>query len=291
MKKIILAGFGQPIFDLIKSLKCNFEILGVIPDYNRQSKYPEFYVELKNLNIPILKFGEVGSLKAEAILVINYNRIIELELIKNVSYILNIHMGLLPVYRGNFANAWSILNGELTVGYSVHAVSEILDAGDIYYTFKYEIKVGETYLNAKNAIKRDIDENLPEKLLQILNGQINGVSQEGECFIYASKLYPEDGVINWGLKTKDILNKYIVFAKPLGTGLKFEFKNRLVEINKLSEIKFIKPSKGINGAVIFKTSSGSIWVKTQDTAISIDEIILDGETFVPSSLFKIGERL
>jgi len=58
-------------------------------------------------------------------------------------------MGLLPVYRGNNANSWSILNGDRRVGYTFHDVSNILDGGAIYYKFTYEIKENETYFHAK----------------------------------------------------------------------------------------------------------------------------------------------
>ncbi len=290
-KKIVLAGFGNPLLQLLRHWINHFMISGVIVDYDRRGKHSWFYSELEKENVPVITFEELKTIEVDVIIVFNYNRIIDITLIDEKIQILNIHMGLLPLYRGNFANAWSILNGDLTVGYSLHAVSESLDAGEIFYTFKYEIKEGETYINAKNAINKDIFEHLPRKLIQVIDGEIKGTSQVGEQFTYASQLYPEDGIIDWGHSTDDIFNKHIVFARPLGTGLKFMFKSKLIEISKLSKIKNYKSSKGINGAIIFKTSMGSIWVKTQDRAISIDEIIVDGETVVPASIFKIGERL
>ena len=53
-------------------------------------------------------------------------------------------MGILPVYRGNNANAASILNGDRKVGYTLHQVSEVLDGGEIYYTFGYNSKRKQT---------------------------------------------------------------------------------------------------------------------------------------------------
>ena len=70
-----------------------------------------------------------------------------------------------------------------------------------------------------------------------------------------------------------------------------KYKNQLLEINKLSSIPKYKISKGISGAVVLKTNSGSVWIKTKDTAISIDEIIVDNKIVIPSNLLKVGDRL
>lgn len=292
MKKVVIAGFGDPLLNLITHFSHKFIIVGVILDYERRVRFPDFYLELERREIKILTFTNISKFKIDSIIVINYNRIIDLDIVINIPHILNIHMGLLPLYRGNFANSLSILNGERNVGYTLHRVSEILDAGDIYYKFQYKIKDGETYFEAKKAINRDIIENLPEVIENVINGHLKGVSQEHEYFLYASKLIPEDGIIeNWNVETDEILNKKIIFSRPLGTGLKMRHKNKLYEISKLNTIPNFKKSKGFPGAVLLLTKSGFAWVKTKDTAISIEELILDGQRLLPSKILKIGERL
>jgi methionyl-tRNA formyltransferase len=292
MKKVVVAGFGQPMIDLINCFGNRFEIVGVVLDYDRSSKFPEFYLELKKRKIQILSFSSINDFRIDAIVVINFNKIIDLKEIEKIPYILNIHMGVLPVYRGNFANSLSILNGDRNVGYTLHRVSEILDGGEIFYKFQYEIKDGENYYEAKTEINKDISENLPRLIEEVINGSLKGVNQENEGFLYASKLQPEDGIIdNWNVNTDEIINKRIIFSRPLGTGLKMRYGNKIFEISKLNTIpKFIK-SKGFPGAVVLKTTDGFVWVKTKDTAVSIEELIIDGEKILPSKIFKIGERL
>lgn len=291
MKKIVIAGFGKPVLDLINIFKDKFDIKGVILDYERPKKSPSFYKKLEMLSISILSIDNINQKNIDAIIVVNYNKIIDVNSIK-CSLVLNIHMGILPMYRGNGANSWSLLNGDRNVGYTLHQVSDVLDGGLIYYKFKYEIKENETYFHAKTAINIDIKNNLPLVIDKILNGKIKGTNQDDEEFIYASKLKPEDGVLkHWNYTTQDILNRYMIFSKPLGTGLKMKYKNELLEIHKLSSIPKYKVSKGFSGAVVLKTNSGSVWIKTKDTAISIDEIIVDNKIVKPSSLLKIGYRL
>lgn len=291
MRKIILAGFGEPLLSLLETLLGEFKIIGIILDFDRKKSNPLFYEEIAKRNIAIYQFSDVSRFQIDAIVVINFNKIIDSNFVNDKIPILNIHMGLLPLYRGNFANAWSILNGDKNVGYTVHDVSDILDGGDIYYKFQYEIKEGETYFNAKKAISEDINNNFPSILNAILSGDLIGESQEDYQFIYASKLIPDDGIINWSENTEDILNKYMVFARPLGTGLKMKFQGGFVEISKISRILKFKEARGIHGAVVYKTKQGSVWVKTNNSAISIDEIIISGKIGKPSEVFKIGDRL
>jgi methionyl-tRNA formyltransferase len=292
MKKIVLAGFGQPVLDLILCFSNKFEIVGVILDYDRRAKFVNFYLELEKLKIQILSFSTIVDFNIDALVVINYNKIIDLREIQNIPYVLNVHMGILPIYRGNNANSLSILNGDLKVGYTLHRVSENLDGGDIFYKFYYKIKEGETYYHAKLAINKDIKDALPEVVDNVINGVLKGVNQDKEHFLYASKLFPEDGIIdNWNVNTEDIMNKKIIFSRPLGTGLKMLHNEKLYEISKLNVIPMFIKSKGFPGAVLLKTAEGFVWIKTRDTAVSIEELIVDGAQILPSKIFKIGERL
>lgn len=291
MKQIIIAGFGQPFIDLYSGMKNSFQVIGVITDYHRQQRFPYFYEFLEKENLRLLTFDALDTEKPDAVIVINYNKIINCNE-NNTPYLLNVHMGLLPVYRGNNANSWALLNGEKKVGYTLHQVSEVLDGGAIYYKFEYEIKDNETYFEAKQAINEDIVTKLPKVLETILSGEVTAISQENEPFIYASKLIPEDGILmGWDYKSEDILNRYKIFARPLGTGLKMLYQGNLIEIAKISAIKNYKKSKGFPGAVVLTTSEGSVWVKSKDTALSIDELVVDGQKVLPTTKFKIGERL
>lgn len=289
MKKIFLAGFGQPLIDLYHGVKEKFEVVGVILDYERRAKFPFFYEFLESQKLKICTFDDLITVEHHATIVINYNKIIELN---DTQPILNIHMGLLPTYRGNNANAWALLNGDRKVGYTFHEVSEVLDGGNIYYKFEYEIAENQTYFHAKTAINQDIVTQLPTIIEQVLEGKIEAVSQENEGFIYAGKLIPEDGIISdWNVETNFLINKNMIFSRPLGTGLKMKFNDRIIEISKLSMIPNYKKSVGIPGVVVLKNRNGSVWVKTKDTAISLDELIIDEHIIKPADVFKIGERL
>lgn len=291
MNKIVIAGFGQPVLDLIANLSDSFKVVGVFLDYERRTKFPLFYEALENKCIPILNLNQLNLLQVDAIVVINFNKIINVNEIK-IPLLLNIHMGMLPVYRGNNANAWSILNGDRNVGYTIHQISNELDAGAIYYKFSYLIKENETYFEAKNAMTADLKNNFPKVLQAIFEGKVIPISQQDEDFIYTCKLIPEDGILdNWNYTTEEIINRNMVFSKPLGTGLKVRYGNDMIEINKISTIPKYKSANGFAGAVVLKTENGAVWIKTKDTAIALEEIILDNKIVKPACIFKIGDRL
>ncbi len=292
MKTIILAGFGDSLKLVYNSIKEKFRIIGVVKDYERDNvEGNEFNKFLAENLISIFKINDIKNLNPDCLFVVNFNKIIQTELLNGI-VALNLHMGLLPKYRGNNANAWAILNGEKNVGYTIHEIIQELDGGDIFYKFSYEIKNNETYLHAKNAINNDIC-NIAPVIEQIITGKLKRISQIGSEFVYASKLFPEDGIIYFSEKinTTEILNKYKIFAKPLGTGLIFNFKNTQYKIEKLSPVRNYANSKGFNGAVVMKTKEGAVWIKTNDNAISIDEISINNQNLRPSEIFKIGDRI
>jgi len=60
-------------------------------------------------------------------------------------YILNIHLGLSPYYRGGRTNFWPIVNKEPQYcGVTVHKISLGIDSGDIIYNGLPKIEMGDT---------------------------------------------------------------------------------------------------------------------------------------------------
>jgi len=290
--KIVIFGHGDSVKMVVNLLQNgNIDIVNVEQDRIRSGEEQYDFVRfLEKRNIKINQFEELNQKQIDLIFVINYNRIIDIKQIK-IKKIINLHIGLLPKYRGNNANAWAVINGEKKVGYTIHDVTEILDAGNIYYSFKYPIKEGETYFEAKNAINKDFQTSLEQVLTKINENRIESKSQDGEKYIYCSKIRVSDGIISdWNINTEIILRKHYVFSKPLGTGLKFEFKGKTFTIERVEKIKNFAKSKGIPGGVVYILNN-TLWIKTKDTVVAFVEISLEGERINVKDYFKIGQRL
>lgn len=286
--RVAIWGFGKPVIDTIKILSdSSIEVVYVKSDYNR-SDIDEFKVELKSLGFSKLYVDEVPSCSVDLIYTINYNRIIPETILKQY-HIVNYHVGILPMWRGNSANGWAVINGADVIGYTIHEMVSMLDAGPIYYQFRTPYVEGETYIRAKQAMAEDYCGNLVQILCEIGNGKLSGKEQDGP-FTYCAKFRPVDGIVNWAECTETILRRFYVFGPPLGTGLKFSFRDKIYSITRISNIKGFAPAVGIPGSIIYREGN-SIWVKTGDTAVSIDEIMLENKVVDVAEVFMIGQRL
>lgn len=290
---IVLLGFGHPILQLIDCAdKSSLQILGIEQDFRRDGADQEaFEKEARRRRVPVYDDITKISRKIDLAVVINYNKIIDLKRFHPKTLLLNIHMGLLPKYRGNGANAWAILNGEKYVGYTVHKITDNLDSGPIYYQFRHNINKDHSYEPAKKAINEDINEHFWDIVKKIHQKTIHARSQNNKRFVYCTKLRSSDGIVSsWDIDTEYLTRLYMVFSRPLGTGLKFMVKNNMFEVLDLSKIAFFTKSIGVPGAVV-NIHYNSVWVKTKDTAISLDKISLNGNVIDPRQYFKIGMRL
>lgn len=109
--------------------------------------------------------------------------------------VINLHCGDLPRYRGNACPNWAILNGEASVGITIHKMDEGLDSGPIILKRHIELHnttyIGEVYDFLKN--------NAPQMFLdaiELLEKGFAPTPQEGEG-IRCYTRRPSDGEINW----------------------------------------------------------------------------------------------
>ena len=66
-------------------------------------------------------------------LISGFHQIFARGLLDRFASIVNVHPSVLPYYRGPVPSRWCIANGEKRSGFSIHRVSEKIDAGEILY--------------------------------------------------------------------------------------------------------------------------------------------------------------
>lgn len=287
--KIAIWGYGKPLVNILPTI-LNSGIQVAYVRFDRMREDASLWIEkIEPMGVKV--YGdEYPKAPLDLIFVINYNKIIpEQEL--NETLFLNYHVGILPKWRGNSANGWAVINGENHVGYTLHKVVPMLDAGPIYYQYKHPIALGETYFNARKAMDVDLQEKIGDVIKQVIEWPEGYCGTEATEFVYCSKFHPEDGDIStWQFSTDEILRRHYVFGPPLGTGLRFLNKGKVYDIVALSRVENFAASKGIPGGVVY-FNNGSMWVKTLDTAISIDGLMCQGEDVNMLKEFMIGQRL
>ena len=97
----------------------------------------------------------IRALAPELIVVVAYGRILPPEVLAIPQYgCINLHVSLLPRYRGAAPVQWAVINGEKTTGVSIMYLNEGLDTGDILRVSPVEIGENETPASCLSASRR-----------------------------------------------------------------------------------------------------------------------------------------
>ena len=87
----------------------------------------------------------IRALAPELIVVVAYGCILPKSVLEMPRYgCINLHVSLLPKYRGSAPVQWSVLNGDAETGVSIMQMDEGLDTGDVLYCKKITIDPEET---------------------------------------------------------------------------------------------------------------------------------------------------
>lgn len=87
----------------------------------------------------------IRSLEPEIIVVVAYGCIIPPQLLHIAPYgCINLHVSLLPQYRGSAPIQWAVLNGDARTGVSIMQLDEGLDTGDVLLVEPVDIEPEET---------------------------------------------------------------------------------------------------------------------------------------------------
>ena len=104
---------------------------------------------------------------------------------------INLHVSLLPKYRGSAPVQWSVLNGDAETGVSIMQMDEGLDTGDVLYCKKITIDPEETSGELFDRVTAVGAEALCETIPQIAAGTLTAVPQDHENATLAPMLNKE----------------------------------------------------------------------------------------------------
>ena len=184
----------------------------------------------------------------------------------------NVHVSLLPKYRGAAPINWVIINGEEKTGVTTMYMDEGLDTGDMILTSEFnlndEITAGELHdimkVEGANVLKETID--LIEK------GEAPRIKQNHDEFTYAPMMSKSLGQIDFSKSAKDIHN--LVRGVNPWPSAYTTYDNQTMKVWKtkvLNETSDKKP-----GTIISVDKEG-IRVSTKDNIILIKEIQMPGK--------------
>ena len=289
-KKVALFGCGSEIQTVLAGLYEKVEIVAFGTDPSTNANAQESLEFCRKNSIPILNhYSEVDSFLPDYIFMVSYPPLIPDQYLEKYKFI-NVHNALLPRYRGFHGQTWALVNGETKHGYSVHEVDAGIDSGPIYYQDQFSITLDDDINTVKRKCSDLYNKNIVDVLLRIFEGKITSVPQNNDDAIYVTKRRPEDSEIKWDWTSEIIFNQIRALTPPYTDGAYTFHGDKKIYITK-SKLTKLPSYFAIPGKVLSKQGAG-VLVKTGSNPILIEEIVVDGERFLPKDYFRtVGIKL
>ena len=112
---------------------------------------------------------------------------------------INVHLSLLPHWRGASPINQVILHGDPETGVTIMQMDQGLDTGPILAQRSYQLTGTETTAQLTDKLADLGSTTLLATLDDILAGQINAAAQDSNLATYAKKITKSDGLVDWTL--------------------------------------------------------------------------------------------
>ena len=187
---------------------------------------------------------QVKSFKPDLIIVVAYGIILPSKFLNIPKYgCINIHVSLLPRWRGAAPIEHALLKGDEKTGISIIRISSKLDAGDILMQesliLNKDINSEDLTINLTNLGKKTLINALP----LLFENKLTGVKQDETKVTYANKFLPEDRKIDFNNSSNDVYNHIRAHGPKPGSW--FTYKGERIKIIKAKKINELGESSTI----------------------------------------------
>lgn len=287
---------------LEKLIEKKYDVIGVVTQPDKQVGRgkkivfsPVKQVAIEN-NLPVYQpirakeesfVNEIKNLNPDVIVVVAYGQLLSKEFLDIPKYgCINVHVSLLPKYRGAAPINWVIINGEEKTGVSTMFMDEGLDSGDVILQSEFklddEITAGE--LHDKMTVEGS--ELLCETLDLIKEGKAPRTPQNHNEFTYAPIMDKNLGHVDFSKTAREIHNLVRgVNPWPSAYTTYMDKKMKVWKTKVLDEKSTKKPG------TIIKVDKEGIRVSTKDKVILITEIQMPNKKRMEVKEFIKGNSL
>ena len=226
----------------------------------------------------------------DAFIVAAYGKIIPKALIEFPRCgVINIHMSLLPRWRGAAPIQRAILAGDTLTGVSIMQIDEGLDTGPVFAKSEVPIGTDEDSGSLASRLSSAGSELLLATLPKILDGSLKAVSQPDLGVTYAAKLEKSDFRIDWSRSAEEIRN--VIRAAAPNPGAAAEFEGEPVKIFRAHEIPAAAVSPGAPGEIVESTKGSVIVATGNQTFLSLEELQFAGKKRLPIAEIAKGREI
>lgn len=293
MDKISIVYFGTPDIGL-KSLEHfynseKFEVLAVVtqPDKpsGRGNKLTPSPIKIfaTEHNLPLFQpksirkepeiINALKSLKPDFFVTFAFGQILSQEVLDIPKYeTINLHVSLLPKYRGANPIQRAIINGDTKTGICTMITELGLDCGDICMTDPIEITPNMNCVELFEICASHSPELLEKTLIGIKEGTLKPKKQcdDGVCF--ADKLKKEECEIDWTKSARNIHN--LVRGVYKCPGAFFKYQDKVIKVMETEPLN--ETANGKAGDFV-KVSKLGIDVKTGDGILRLIKVKPEGK--------------
>ena len=306
-KKLNIVFFGTPSIGL-KTLEYlynseNFNVQAVVTQPDKPSGRGHKLVigpikdfAIRN-NIPVLQpksirkepdiIKKLEELQPDFFVTFAFGQILSQEVLDIPKYkTINLHVSLLPKYRGANPIQRALINGEKETGICTMITELGLDCGDICLTYPIEISPD---MNCEELFEicSEKSPNLIEKtLLGIVENTLIPTPQCEDGVCYANKLTKEECKIDWTKPAKDIHN--LVRGIYKCPSAYFEYSGRIIKVLKTLPLK--QSTQEQPGSFVGKSKEG-LDVQTGDGILRLITVKPEGKGEMSATDWANGIRL
>lgn len=226
--------------------------------------------------------------KPEIIVVVAYGKILPLNVIEYPKYgCINLHVSLLPKYRGAAPMQRAIMEGERETGVTIMYMAEGLDTGDIISVEKFPILPEDDFEAIHDRSAEVGSKLLSETIEKIYLGEAERIQQDDSLACYASKVEKEDCKIDFTLSAEK-LDCIIRGVTPIPGAFCYH-NGKMLKINKATPVS----DKGTPGKVIDLSAKGEgyITVACGEGALKITALIPEGKGKMTAGDFVRGRKI
>ena len=233
-------------------------------------------------------FEQINLLKPDIIIVMAYGIILPDRFLNLPKFgCINIHVSLLPRWRGAAPIEHTLLNGDKETGVTIIQIEKRLDAGPILYQEKIKIS-DEIYKDKLTEKLKELGCNaLPKILSLIFQNNVNARIQEESLVTYARKFTSRDKKINFNQSTTKVFNHIRAHGPKPGSWFLYQGERIKIISAKIKE-KIGIPSTILNENFEIACNEGSILPtllqREGKKIVTLDE-------FLRGYKFSIGHKL
>ena len=193
------------------------------------------------------------ELKPDFFVTFAFGQILSQEVLDIPKYeTINLHVSLLPKYRGANPIQRAIINGDTETGICTMITELGLDCGDICMKYPIEITPNMNCVELFELCASNSPELLEKTLIGIKDRTLKPTPQceDGVCF--ADKLKKEECKIDWNKSAQDIHN--LVRGVYKCPGAFFEYNNKIIKVMETEPIE--ETAKGAVGTFVNVSKQG-----------------------------------